>query len=252
MVQLHSESSDNSGWGGPQEVSSHTSCSKQSQLSDKTWLPGAISWYILENSKVGNSTDLCARDGNAPWKTLLPSFLPVAGVESTFFTICLMRKTSLTSTQSALLSRPAMSLPFHIPAHKQLTLLPFPAVALKGSFKSILVQGQMFAECSVVLLRRCYQNKFFSLLLCCIFLLWLHQSVSQWLNRVVAPAISCHKVPGDQRSSCFSVWVLDDLSMFKVKLHFWTPFYLVLLNSLQGCQGLDESFLIGSCWSPKD
>lgn len=112
---------------------------------------------------------------------------------------------------------PAVSLLFHVPAHtvgyKQLSLLPFPGVVLKGNFKSIFVYTQMFAECSAVLLRRCYQNK--------VFLFFSAALVASECAIVIEQSgssctVSCGKVPGDQRSSCFSVWVLDDLSMFKV------------------------------------
>lgn len=65
-----------------------TSCSKQSQLSDKTRLLGALSSWILKAAKVGDSTTslgnsfVCKRWYCCSENSF--SFLSVAGVESTF------------------------------------------------------------------------------------------------------------------------------------------------------------------------
>lgn len=131
MVQLHLEPSDNSGWGGSQEVSNPTSCSKQRQLSDRTISPGAVPTCFLENSKVGNST-------------AFPG--PQTYVQE--MVIMLLGKLFI-------------------------SLLHFIALVASECAKATEQSG---SSCT----------------------------------------ISCHKVPGDQRSSCFSVWALDDLSMFKV------------------------------------
>lgn len=95
------------------------------------WKQQSFSW----------ATDLCARDGMLLSKLFL---LPSSGWGRKHSrTICLMRKSSLTHTEPDLLSRPAVSLPFHLPVHsemhKQLTLVPFPGAVLKSNFKSILV-----------------------------------------------------------------------------------------------------------------
>jgi len=50
------ESQDNSGWKGPQEVASPTSCSKQGQLWSQTRLLRALSRQVLKSSRDGDGT----------------------------------------------------------------------------------------------------------------------------------------------------------------------------------------------------
>lgn len=217
MVQLHWESPDHSDWGGPQEVSNLSSCSKQGSFQIR---PGCLELYPdifwktprLETAQLFLGPRLVCKRGQCSLANS-SSLLAVAGVESSPVQSVWQESSHWCYWVSSAL-RPALSLPFHLPAlsvrHRQLTLLPFLEWCSKVISKASLCKDKCLLSAQVSCWGGVIKTSFF---LYCSAAFYCSGciSVPYLLNRVVAPVQShvtkCLELRGHLAFQC-GYWMI--------------------------------------------